>query len=202
MNSIFNETFFDQPISSDIRLSNINHLSIKLPINDKFWSIVPNLNQLKTLSISSYADTFQSQLQNLLDRAPHLYRLRINQDTLLPLQMFLFKYTNASVRRLNLEDFNHCFNEEECMTLTRSPLAVQCEVLLISVNNRESIIHLVKNMLNLRALIVKCADNKYHRRSAFTENNDEMIRWLKNQLPSTYLIVRDPEADNNVLIWM
>jgi hypothetical protein len=44
--------------------------------------------------------------------------------------------------------------EEECILLARSPLGVQCEALSIQVNNRESIIYLVKNMIKLRILYV------------------------------------------------
>jgi hypothetical protein len=126
---IYDHWFFNQKMSSNIRLPNIRYLRIKLPINDQFWSIVSNLNQLKTLSISSHADTFRSQLQTLLDRAPHLATLKIRQDASLPLQMSLFKYTNAAVQRLNLSECNHIFNEEECIALTHSSLGIQCEAL-------------------------------------------------------------------------
>jgi hypothetical protein len=202
MTSIFNETFFDQQILSNISLPNIKYLRMKLPINDHFWSIVPNLNQLEKLSISSHADNFQSQLQTLLDRAPHLDRLAIFQDASLPLQMSLFKYTNASVRQIDLRGYNHDFDEEECTALTRSPLGVQCEVLSIRVNNHESTINLVRNMLNLRTLIIKCADDEYYKQSILTNDNDEGIQRLKDHLPSTYVITRDPEEDSNLLIWI
>ncbi|CAF1404883.1 unnamed protein product [Rotaria sordida] len=69
---IVNETFFDQPIPSYIRLPNIEYLWIKLPINDQFWSIVPTLNRLCSLTVVSYIDIFQSQLKVLLNRAPRL----------------------------------------------------------------------------------------------------------------------------------
>ncbi|CAF1136551.1 unnamed protein product [Rotaria sordida] len=72
MTSIVNETFFDQLIPSYIRLANIEYLWIKLPINDQFWSIVPSLNRLYSLTVVSYIDTFQSQLKALLNRAPRL----------------------------------------------------------------------------------------------------------------------------------
>lgn len=113
--SIYDETFFDKPIPSDIRLSNIRYLSIQLPINDQFWSIVSDLDQLDSLTVLSHVDTFQYQLQTLLDRAAHLRMLTIKQDTLLHLQMSLFKYTSASVRQLHLEYCKHYFNEEECL---------------------------------------------------------------------------------------
>ncbi|CAF3310963.1 unnamed protein product [Rotaria sp. Silwood2] len=202
MTSIYNETFFNRPIPYYIRLANIKSLYIKLPINNQFWSIVPSLNRLRSLTVSSHADAFQCQLQTLLDQALHLYTLTIRQDTALPLQISLFKYINTSVRRFDLYDCNYCFNEEECTTLSRSLLGTQCEVLSIRVKNRESIVHLVKNMLNLRTLIVECIDTKCHQRSILTKNNDDIIQWLKSRLSLKYLIVRDSETDNGILIWI
>ncbi|CAF1012773.1 unnamed protein product [Rotaria sordida] len=202
MTSIYNETFFSRPIPYYIRLTNIKSLYIKLPINNQFWSIVPSLNRLRSLTVSSHTDAFQSQLQTLLDQALHLYTLTIRQDTSLPLQISLFKYINKSVRRFDLYDCNYCFNEKECTTLSRSSLGSQCEVLSIRVKNRESIVHLVKNMFNLRALIVECIDTKCDQRSILTKTNDELIQWLKSHLPLTCLIVRDPETDNDILIWI
>ena len=155
-------------------------------------------------------------MQTLLDRAPHLRTLSFNQDASLPLQMSLFKYTNASVRELNLRDCNYCFNEEECITLSRSSLGIQCEVLSIRVNNRESIINLVKNMINLRALNVKYDDginwenlkmktaahvDECHKKAR--QMIDQLVQWLKDHLPSTYLVVNDPHYGSNVIsIWI
>jgi hypothetical protein len=58
MISIYDDTFFDQPTSSYVRLPNIEILHIKLPLNDQFWSICPNLNQLRSLTISCHADIY------------------------------------------------------------------------------------------------------------------------------------------------
>ncbi len=85
IDGICDEIFFDTPIPSHVHLSNIEYLHIKFPINDQFWSIVPSLNHLHLLTISSYADTFQSQLQDLFNRAPYLYALTTRQDASLPL---------------------------------------------------------------------------------------------------------------------
>jgi hypothetical protein len=144
------KSFFNQTLPSGIHLPNIYRLSIKFPLNDQFWSIIPSLNRLYSLEVSFHSDTFQSQLQALLDRASRLRYLCISQDGSLPLQTSLFKYTHVSVRELYLQKYNYWFNEEECMTLCHSPLGVQCEVLFIHVKNRESILILVKNMINLR----------------------------------------------------
>jgi hypothetical protein len=192
-------TFFDKPISSHIRLPNIKNLHIKLPINNQFWSICPNLKKLRSLTISSDVNTYQPQLQTLLDQAIHLEEVVIKYIVLSPIQTSILKYTNKSIRRFDLINCIDCLNEEECIILTHSPLGIQCEVLSICVNHRPSIIYLVKNMPNLRTLIVKCTN----------KNNDddfciakELIPWLKVRLPSTCLITNELDDMHRVLIWI
>jgi len=214
LTKICNETYFDQPIPSDIRLRNIKYLFIKLPIHRRFWSIVPSLKRLFLLNISFHADNFQNQLQELLDRAPHLYCLRISQNESLPLQVSLFNYKNESIRELNLRKCNYWFNEEECMRLCHSPLGVQCQLLHIHVKNRECIIILVNNMINLRALHTQCEDEKFNKQSTSKENDkddfrdenienkDELVHWLTDRLPSTCLIVKDPKPNSLIRIWI
>ncbi|CAF4956942.1 unnamed protein product, partial [Rotaria sp. Silwood1] len=204
--------FFNQPIPSYIRLYNINYLRLKFPINEEFWSIVPNLNKLKSLAVSSYDDSFQSQFQTLLDQAPHLTQLSFHQCESLPLQISLFKYINASIRQLNLKFYNHQFSEEECMTLSHSSLGVQCEVLSIQVKNRQCIIILVKNMINLRALNIKFEHQEDFQEILWilgdellienTAETVEIIQWLKDHLPSTCLISTDPQSVNGIRIWI
>ena len=111
-------------------------------------------------------------MQALLNTAPHLNKLSINQHESAHLQTSLFKYTNVSVRELDLRNINHYFNEEECITLSRSPLGVQCEKLSFLVHNHENIISLVKNMPKLRALNVRCKDEKYIELSTSIEDNN------------------------------
>jgi len=110
--NVTDEALFNPSISSNIRLSNIRHLWITLPINDQFWSFVPSLDQLHSLTVSSYIDTYQSELQALLNRTPHLHILTVKQDALLPLQVSLFKFTNTSICGLDFEKLNYQFNEE------------------------------------------------------------------------------------------
>ena len=199
---INNELFFDKPLASNIRLSNIESLCIRLPINYQFWSLVPNLDRLKRLSVLSYDDTYSSQLKLLLDRTPHLQRLRISQHGSLPIQMSLFEHENRSVRELHLNHQNFYFNEDECLRLTRSPLGVQCEVLSIYVKNRQSILHLIISIPKLRSLSVTCADDTYQEGSQSEKDNTELITWLTQRLSSTYVIVRDPSIDTIILIWI
>ncbi len=214
MSNIYNETFFEQTIPSYIHLSNIETLSIKFPINDQFWTIVPSLKRLSSLKVSSYNHTYQSQLQNLLDRAPNLYCLTIHRDASLPCQMSLFKYTNTSIRRLDLKNYKHYFTDIECIALSYSPLGIHCQVLSIMVNSHQCIIKLVKNMNKLQALHVQCAYEKYHQQLVITENenkkylnekiqrNDEIVQWLKDPLWSTCSILTNPDSINNISIWI
>ncbi|CAF3368143.1 unnamed protein product [Rotaria sp. Silwood2] len=210
----YDERLFHQPIPSHIRLANIKDLHIELPINDQFWSIVPNLNQLNSLRVVSYADNFQSQMQALLEHAPNLDCLNICQNVLLPLQISLFQCTNGSVRQLYLQGCNYYFNEDECIRLCHSPLGIQCEVLSIRVNNRECIIYLVKNMKNLRSLRIQCEDEKNYKQLSLDkndndkyvdgkmENEDEVVKWLKDHLPSMCLVFRVPDYIKDILIWI
>ena len=212
MINIHDETFLHQPIPSHIRLPKIESLHIKLPINDQFWSIVPSLNQLNSLTVSSHTDTLQSQLQDLLDRAPNLYTLRIRQERSLPLQMSLFTYRSASIRRFNLYDCNYYFNEEECIRLSQSPLGISCEVLLIQVKTRKCIIMLTERMNNLRALNVEYKDGNNSENISVltndeccdenTSNKDQSIQWLTDHLPSTCVIVGDRTAVSRFRIWL
>ncbi|CAF3914391.1 unnamed protein product [Rotaria sp. Silwood1] len=201
LTTINKELFFNQLIPSHIRLPNLRNLWIEFPINDRFWSIVPNLNHLYSLTIFSYINSFQFQLQNFLDQIPHLNRLAIGPDNSLPLQISLFKCTNVSIRQLDLQNYVYGFNEEECIILCQSSLGIQCQVLFIQVRNPQSIIYLIKNMVNLQQLHVQC---KFEKNCEHLPKiaNGELIQWLKEQLPSTYSIVTHPSLANRFQIFI
>jgi hypothetical protein len=69
-------------------------------------------------------------------------------------------------------------------------------------------------MAKLQALHAQCEYEKYHKQLAPTENdnnkyhneniqrNDEIVQWLKDRLPSTCLILRNPNSVNNISIWI
>ncbi len=141
----------------------------------------------------------------LLHRAPKLRDVHISQNVSLPLQTSLFQYTSTSIRQLHLRKYNCHFNEEECLALTRSPLGVQCEILSIVVKTRESIIILVQNMINLRALHMKCRTRNVpaHQlltrddngsRDENTATSDKVVEWLKTHLPSICFISKNPDS--------
>ncbi|CAF4965767.1 unnamed protein product [Rotaria sp. Silwood1] len=213
MNRICSDSFFDPPIPSNISLPNIQNLYINLPINNQFWSIVPSLKRLYSLTVSSYTDSFYSQLQFLLDQALHLQRLTIRQDASLPFQLSLFKLTNITIHKLHLDYYYHFFNEEKCVTLSHSLLGTKCQVLYIRVENLENIIILIKNMINLRALYVKFTDEKTSAYWFVSKNNDkffdtttinkdEAIQWLKDHLPAKCFIERELDLEDSIQIWI
>ncbi|CAF1426878.1 unnamed protein product [Adineta steineri] len=193
--TMINEKYFEQPMPSDICLSKIDYITIKFPLHNQFWSAISNFNRLYGINVLSYNDTYQSELQNLFDRAPKLRSLCINQDDSLPLQASFFKCINPSIHSLSFFKMNHCLNEEECSLFCDSPLGMQCETCSFNVTNRHCITILVKNMINLQALHIYCQEIS-------EENRVEVIKWLKDSLPSTCFVTRDPYSAIGVRIWM
>ncbi|CAF0738756.1 unnamed protein product [Adineta steineri] len=197
-------TLFNQPISSKIYFPKLHSLSVKCPINDQYWSMISNLHDVSSLSLDFTTDFSQSKLQALLNRMPYLRTLTIHQKSLLPLPMSLFNCTfPSSIHYLDLENCEHYFNEKDCIRLTRSSLTSHCERLDIPVKNLQSIIILVRNMINLCVLRASFPDEQtYENRPSRICNDDEDIQWLIDHLPSTCAISRDPSCFNDIRIWI
>jgi hypothetical protein len=80
------------------------------------------------------------------------------------------------------------------------------------IKHRESIIYFIENIINLRVLIIRCEDDKNSEQLILTTNDDEklqnenirnkdeFIQWLRNHLPSTYSIIRDPDSAHRIRI--
>jgi hypothetical protein len=110
-----------------------------------------------------------------------------------------FSSRSSSVRYLDLRGFTNTgecqyYNDQQCLSLIRSPLGIQCEYLLIEVEQRTNIIDLVTKMTNLRSLNVRCRDKR--------ENDDELIKWLKNYLPSTCSFAKYSKFPNDIRLWI
>ncbi|CAF0799686.1 unnamed protein product [Adineta ricciae] len=184
---------------SNAYFTKLKELHISLPIDERFWTATPNLNQLQTLKIMSHTHTFRSQVQALLKRTPNLYRLSICQQEPTILATSLFKYTNASIRELDLLDMSCCFDKQDCLKLSLSPLGEQCEKLSVLVADCQCIISLIENMSKLRVLNVRCRDEQF----VHTEmNEDERTLWLKDHLPTGCVVIRNPKCTCNILIWI
>ncbi len=177
---------------SHIRFYNIRHLEVIFPLADQFLSVLPRLDQLISLKVSSDseidADIALSQLQILINRAPRLYMLTVafwNSSIIQHLPLYL---TNNSIRRLDLRSYHYqnrdrCFNNEQCATFLRSPLAKQCEVLQIVVDNRSNIDDLINGMPNLQALKVVFQPDQ---RDNYLPSREESIIWMTSGYSRTF----------------
>ncbi len=188
-----------------IRFSQIRHLKISFPFNENFWSCILPLNQLKSINVTLlHTDSAYFQLQNLFNRALHLYSLKLSYSTDLPLR--LFTLTSSSIRRLNFlrksQSHIQYFDNNECFILVNSPLVRQCEVLLIGIKNRSNIIDLINSIPNLRSLTCHCKDDEYNGWNSSSTTNDELIEWLRNNLPLTCSISRDEKRTYLIRFWI
>ncbi|CAF1269903.1 unnamed protein product [Rotaria sordida] len=189
----------EEVFSSSIQFFNLQTLFVKFPVNDHFWSLIPKFNQLISLIISINDDNnIQSQLQFLLDHTPCLYSLSFSScsSTFLP-QILSFEFRNKSIRRLDLRGYDQYFTDEQCLILSHSSLGIQCEILFIKIQNYQILLDILNNMINLRTLIIQCENDKFNE-----TNNDELIVWLKDHLPSTCVISRDLIFYCDIRIWI
>jgi hypothetical protein len=193
---------FNNSICHTVRFPDLYNLKLHIPCNDYFWSVVPKFDRLTLLTVksSNYA-IGQSQLENLLKQTTSLYSLTLTEG--LFSNEVLFNLRSPSIRRLHLYGFG-CFNDEQCSSLTRSSVGIQCEVLCITVKDRVDVLNLVSRMNKLRALNVRCQNDKWKKEnddSSSTE--DELVQWLQGCLPKTCVITRG--NTNNIFfiqIWI
>jgi hypothetical protein len=206
-----NNLHYKSPLFTDyfslIQFPNVRNLHINLPFNEYFWQIIPTLHQLNSLTVLSAKENAQLDLQSILDRAPYLYSLTIKSWT--TSQIPVVQNSNLSVGRLDIREYrgwgvSSYFSIEECKTFIHSPLAMQCEELLIKVENRESILDLMNNMGNIRILHIDYGgsldisshsqlyrsiryqlDKPLLPRGDYNERpGDVFIRWLEDQFPA------------------
>ncbi|CAF1019097.1 unnamed protein product [Adineta steineri] len=210
----YGSSYFIDSILSRIRVNNIRSLTLTFPITEQFFSVVPNLDQLNSLYVyvdeKKNLDNIQSQLQYILDRTHFLYSLVIDPLSLFNSHIPLKEITCASVRQLDIRGdttysswyLSPNVYEKQCVQLFHSPLAIQCETLIIEVTTRQIILDLVNNMPNLKALNVMCGDDvgSYVDGAELLEN--ELCNWLYQQLPSTSIISRDTINDRIIQIWI
>jgi hypothetical protein len=172
---------------------NIYHLKIHLPLNNTFWSFIQSFNQLISLDVMLVEGCSYLPLQILLDRSPYLSSLCLGNYNNLQI---ISQLISSSIYRLDFikkNAYKRYFNSTQCADLVNSSLGRQCKVLLINVENRMNILHLIKTMSNLRSLTFQCKDDQW---------NDELIQWLHYHLPSTCSITRDTYQTSNIRLWI
>ncbi len=84
-----------------------------------------------------------------------------------------------------------------CVQSSSSALDEQCETLLIKVKNRRIILSLINNTPNFQALNARCEDDSWT--NEILRMDDELVEWLRQQLPSTCTIARDTYFVDSIL---
>ncbi|CAF0980332.1 unnamed protein product [Adineta steineri] len=179
-------TSIKQPFDiHSIYLPNIHDIKTNLPLPDKLWSVIPTFNHLTSLSVSLSEGDTSFNLQTLLDQAPHLYTLMIEDENLSALRV-VSRLTSVSIRQLVfipcLLPDTHFFDDADCAAFARSSLARQCEVLEIHIRSRASVMNLIRTMINLRAMTIYVKDDddmqsspvKHLRRNFLTRKTNSM----------------------------
>ncbi|UJR17201.1 hypothetical protein I4U23_004096 [Adineta vaga] len=178
------------------------------PYNEYLIPVVKEFRRLHSLEISRRHNTLdadvQSQLQLLLDHTTDLYSLKFDSWSEIKQSTTSEKLTpmiikSQSIRQLNLLGFCHCFTHEECLDFSRSSIAIHCEVLCIRVEQRKSILYLINTMDTLRALVVRSVDDSW---TCFQKDENELDRWLKQNLSSECSIQRDSRSMRLIRIWI
>ena len=172
-----------------IRFDHLEHLKMTFPLDECFYSSVWNVHQLKSLDVMISKDVDSSvQLQNLVEKATSLYSLTLTGE--LSTKEIIYDLRSSSIRRVDLHDIGS-FDEEEGEKLMNCCVGVACEVLMITVKDRHGIVALINGMKDLRALNVRSQDDKRKRNDDERLDDDELIRWLHESLPTLCVIKRE-----------
>ena len=130
--------FFNGELSTHhIPFFNTQHFSPVLSVDIHCRYIVLKFDQLISLTAISAVPNEHCviQLQSLLDRASHLSQLHTEWIWDKTLEKVLFEIKSVSIYHLSLLSNDLWFNIEECVKLSHTPLRIQCEILMIDVEN-------------------------------------------------------------------
>ncbi|CAF1582181.1 unnamed protein product [Adineta ricciae] len=208
----YKSTSFIDSFLSRFRFPNITYISLMFPYDEQIFDIIPRLDRLKTLYISTKADTdrdtIQLQLQILLARTTSLHKILfgmwLNDNCETPSKELICN----SVEELNVQGFTidgdwRCYDHDQCLQLTQSSLVMQCKTLLIKVENQENVLDLVNNLPNLYTLIVRVANDPLEEGEFGSgSQHDPLIEWLKENLSSTCQITRSANIATDIRIWI
>lgn len=201
LNSVHHLIYDDGLIRLGFQFPSVYHLELALPFEERISSVIPHLDQLKSMEIISslHCDELIEHLHQFLNQAIHLYSLTI--DYLILLQLSTIQTRNSSIRRLDLMINDGHFYGMECISLIQSFLGDQCEVLLMNFEHRSIVIQVIEQMPKLRALICQCQDDQWGESTDSLSTDDELLQWLTNHLPRNALINRDDQETSAIRIW-
>jgi hypothetical protein len=180
----------DNSIALQARFPNVCHLSIPSSRNDYILSAITNFNRLQSLEIVGRCSS--SFVQPVLNEATQLYSLTLPH--------YMITLNNISVRRLDLLSVCDYLTIDQCNELSRSSIIIQCEMLLIKVKHEMNIVRVIENAHNLRALKIQCENDNYPQHISTCD--DAIIKALRDHLPSTAEIDRDPKFIYYIRIWL
>ena len=181
----------------------VRQLDIQLLRNNDSILTLPSFDDLASLNVRLHHESCFDVLQAFLDHAPRLVSLKLHSFT--GLEKKLSSLYSPSIRRLDLVDTRlhqlKYFTKNDCNHLIRSPLGRQCEVLVIHVKHRQSMLDLIERMTNLRWLTVECEHQQLSHEYS-SSPTDAPIQWLRDQLPATYVIHEDPNNRFAIQVWI
>ena len=197
----------DATVLCHLRFANLTSISIQLPIQTHLLSLIEHVTALRQVEVirpknMTNVDA-QTQLQSVLDRAPHLDTLKFqswkdllqNNSRLTPMTL-----SSAYIRRIDLLGYDHYFTLPECERLSTRPLFSRCEVLSIRVMNLACIQRLTNTLPHLRSLIFRSNDDGTTNFRTIVD--DVLVNKLQQLLPEKYSIARDARYVHHVRIWL
>ena len=179
---------------SNIYLNNIHYLYLTIPYNDSFYSIIKKYDQIKFLHITlvnSMNKNDELKLQILFNKLNNLYSLKFYSWTIEDL--FPIELKNSSIRQIDLRGVKLFYNNFQCQKLCQSSIIQQCKIIFINLKQENDIIYLIQHLNNLCILIVKCQ---------LLKQNENIIQWLEQYLPSTCAISMCTDNDDSIRIWI
>jgi hypothetical protein len=111
----------------------------------------------------------------------------------------MITFNNMLIRRLDLLSECDYLTNDQCKELSHSSIMIRCEVLLIKFKDEMGILPLINNAHNLRALKIQC--EKDYRPPHISAYGDAIINALREHLPLTAEIDRDPKYRSHIRIW-
>jgi hypothetical protein len=179
-------------ILPNICFPNIRYLTLSLVFDNCYWYLLPTLNRLISLDISfeTADDKVQSQLQMLLDRAPHRYSLKLTRST--NSTLVLSRLISSSVRRLEIDAKTD--NSKIHTPWLRSKLGIQCEMLHIKVKRSSDVINIVNKLNNLRSIHAICSDTSIISMDTFIEQLNRQT----NRYASTSIVITNEDDSTNI----
>ncbi|CAF1599088.1 unnamed protein product [Adineta ricciae] len=161
-------------------------LNIDLPLSTRTWNSVLTFKHLISLTIhNSDGKCGSIDLQLILNHAPRLYALTVHESSRLNYKIVL-KLTSSTIRRLKFfsEYLNRDYlSKEDCLALSQSSLAHQCEVLTLAIEDFHCVYCLVNAMSNLRVLNMKI--------SCKEANLDDQLKYFSRKYPNLWIYLDD-----------